>query len=65
MRICVTLLLKMPSSRPQALTLEVRGLDYLILVYFFRFKVITSFLLLSQVSHTFFPLEATYAIPSL
>ena len=45
----------MPSSLPQALTLEVRGLDYLILVYFFRFKVITSFLLLSQVSHTFSP----------
>jgi len=55
MQICVTLLLKMPSSLPQALTLEVRGLDYLILVYFFRFKVITSFLLLSQVSHTFSP----------
>lgn len=28
MRICVTLLLKMPSCLPQALTLEVRGLDY-------------------------------------
>lgn len=65
MRTCVTLLLKMPSSLPQALTLEVRGLDYLILVYFFRFKFITSFLLLSQVSHTFFPHEATYAVPSV
>ena len=64
MWICVTLLLKMPSCLPQALTLEVRSLDYPTLVYFSRFRFVTSFLLLSQDPHTFFPHEAAHAVPS-
>lgn len=50
---------EMPSCLPKALPLEVKTFKNLVLVYFSRFRSITSSLLLSQVPHTLSPWNHT------